>query len=181
MGLALRHPLLDRWLRNRAEHRSASLYHMIPKKRPASHSNRNPEVRPHSAHAGQTCADEYSRSAKVNNSPTRSQSAFGKLIASESHSARDCQHVSMVGDTPGSSRSDPAGMMISLPLRVACGSGEPQFRQNEVEKLRSKDRNESHCPHPTTNGTQAVRRRRLPRRHSPWHCGIASNGTSQIS
>src|SRR6185312_1845952 len=60
---------------------------------------------------------------------TWSQSAFCKLIASESHCARDCQHVSIVGDTPGSSRNDPAGMMISLPLRVACGSGEPQFRQ----------------------------------------------------
>jgi hypothetical protein len=50
--------------------------------------------------------------------PTR-QSEVGKLTTSESQRARDCQQVSTVADTPGSSRSDPAGMMISRPLRVA--------------------------------------------------------------
>jgi hypothetical protein len=59
-------------------------------------------------------------------------------MASESHRARDCQQVSTVGETPGSSKSDPAGMMISRPLRVECGSGEPHARQNEVEKLRAR-------------------------------------------
>ena len=59
------------------------------------------------------------------------------MTTSESHRARDCQHESVVGDAPGSLRSDPAGMMISRPLRVACGSGEPQSRQNAVEKLRA--------------------------------------------
>jgi len=61
-------------------------------------------------------------------------------MASESHRARDCQQESTVGETPGSSRSDPAGMMISRPLRVACGSGEPHARQNDVEKLRATDK-----------------------------------------
>src|SRR5258708_1890622 len=31
-------------------------------------------------------------------------------------------------------------MMIARPLRVACGSGHPQFRQNEVEKVRAVER-----------------------------------------
>jgi hypothetical protein len=61
-------------------------------------------------------------------------------MASESQRARDCQQVSIVGETPGSSRSDPAGMMISRPLRVACGSGAPHSRQNDVEKLRAWDK-----------------------------------------
>jgi hypothetical protein len=61
--------------------------------------------------------------------------SVGRLIASESQRARDPQHESTVGDTTGSLRSDPAGIMISRPLRVACGSGEPQLRQKEVEKL----------------------------------------------
>jgi hypothetical protein len=61
------------------------------------------------------------------------------LTTSDSHRARDYQ-ASISGETPGSSRSDPAGMMISRPLRVACGSGHPQFRQNEVEKLRAVER-----------------------------------------
>jgi hypothetical protein len=65
------------------------------------------------------------------------QSSVGRSTTSESHRARDCQHESKVGDTPGSLRSDPTGIMISRPLRVACGSGLPQFRQNEVEKLRA--------------------------------------------
>jgi hypothetical protein len=30
--------------------------------------------------------------------------------------------------------------MISRPLRVACGSGEPHARQNDVEKLRAWDK-----------------------------------------
>src|SRR3954471_23305887 len=64
-------------------------------------------------------------------------SSVGRLITSESHRARDCQHESKVGDTPGSLRDDPAGITISRPLRVAWGSGEPQFRQKEVEKLRA--------------------------------------------
>src|SRR3954471_18287693 len=64
-------------------------------------------------------------------------SSVGRLITSESHRARDCQHESKVGDTPGSLRDAPAGITISRPLRVACGSGLPQFRQNEVEKLRA--------------------------------------------
>ena len=59
------------------------------------------------------------------------------MTASESHGARDCQQASIVGETPGSFSSDPAGMMISRPLRVACGSGEPHSRQNAVEKLRA--------------------------------------------
>jgi hypothetical protein len=66
--------------------------------------------------------------------------SVGRLITSESHRARDRQHESTVGDTPGSLRRDPAGIIISRPLRVACGSGEPQFRQNEVEKLRAVER-----------------------------------------
>jgi hypothetical protein len=65
------------------------------------------------------------------------QSSVGRSTTSESHRARDSQHESKVGDTPGSLRSDPAGIIISRPLRVACGSGLPQFRQNEVEKLRA--------------------------------------------
>ena len=77
------------------------------------------------------------------NSPLRVQissiawvhASVGRLIASESQRARDPQHESTVGDAPGSLRSDPAGIMISCPLRVACGSGEPQLRQKEVEKL----------------------------------------------
>jgi hypothetical protein len=48
------------------------------------------------------------------------QSEVGKLIASESQRARDCQQDSIVGEAPGSFRSDPAGMMTSRPLRVAC-------------------------------------------------------------
>ena len=63
------------------------------------------------------------------------QSELGKSFASESQRARDCQQASIVGETPGSSSSDPAGIMTSRPLRVACGSGEPQARQNDVEKL----------------------------------------------
>jgi hypothetical protein len=35
----------------------------------------------------------------------RFQSSFGRLIASESQGARDCQHESTVSDTPGSLRS----------------------------------------------------------------------------
>jgi hypothetical protein len=121
------------------------------------------------------------------NSATWSQSAFGKLIASESHCARDCQHVSIVGDTPGSSRSDPAGMMISLPLRVACGSGEPQFRQNEVEKLRAVERSKRatlSSPDNQRNAggeTYAFAAKALPvalRHREQWHFTNLLNGRS---
>jgi hypothetical protein len=44
-----------------------------------------------------------SRSDHLADAPIRrSQSEVGKLIASESQGARDCQQVSIVGDEPGS-------------------------------------------------------------------------------
>jgi len=82
-------------------------------------------------------------------------SSTGRLTASESHRARDRQQASMVGDAPGSSRSEPAGMIISRPLRVAWGSGEPQFRQNEVEKLRAVGRSKRTTPSSPDNQRNA--------------------------
>jgi hypothetical protein len=82
-------------------------------------------------------ADGFREELNPSYGPSRCQSEVGRSIASESQRARDCQQQSMVGEAPGSFRSDPAGMMTSRPLRVACGSGEPHSRQNEVEKLRA--------------------------------------------
>jgi hypothetical protein len=76
----------------------------------------------------------------LSGAPWKGQSEVGKWIASESQRARDCQQASIVGEAPGSFRSDPAGMMTSRPLRVACGSGAPHFWQNDVEKLRARGR-----------------------------------------
>src|SRR3984957_19425139 len=108
-------------------------------------------------------------------------------MASESHRARDCQHASIVGDAPGSLRSDPAGIMISRPLRVACGSGEPQFRQNEVEKLRAVERSKratlSSPDHQRNAGgeTYAFAAKALPvalRHREQWHFTNLLNGRS---
>jgi hypothetical protein len=66
--------------------------------------------------------------------------SVGKWFTSDNQCARDPQQESIVGDVPGSSRSEPAGMIISWPLRVAWGRGEPQWQQNEVEKLRAVER-----------------------------------------
>jgi hypothetical protein len=84
-------------------------------------------------------------SAKSCASPRRNAGAsiysvVGKLLASDNHRARELQQESIVGETPGSSKREPAGMMISRPLRVLWGSGEPHSRQKEVEKLRASGR-----------------------------------------
>lgn len=118
---------------------------------------------------------------------TWNQSEVGKLIASESQRARDCQQESIVGDVPGSFRSDPAGMITSRPLRVACGSGEPHSRQNDVEKLRAKGKsNRATCSCPESQRkacgkTYAFAANALPvaRRHrEQWHFTNLMNGRS---
>jgi hypothetical protein len=92
-----------------------------------------------------------------------------------------------VGDTPGSLRSDPAGIMISRPLRVACGSGLPQFRQNEVEKLRAVERSKRatlSSPDNQRNAggkTYAFAEEALPvalRHREQWHFTNLLNGRS---
>jgi hypothetical protein len=82
-------------------------------------------------------------------------------------------------EAPGSSRSDPAGMMISRPLRVASESGHPQFRQNEVEKLRAVEKSKRGHLVLTlaTSGTRAARRMRLLTRYQ-LPCDIENNGSS---
>jgi hypothetical protein len=114
-------------------------------------------------------------------------SSVDRLITSESHRARDCQHESKVGDTPGSLRSDPAGITISRPLRVACGSGLPQFRQNEVEKLRAVGRSKRatlSSPDNQRNAcgkTYAFAEEALPvalRHREQWHFTNLLNGRS---
>jgi hypothetical protein len=111
----------------------------------------------------------------------------GRLTTSDSHRARDCQQASISGETPGSSRSDPAGMMISRPLRVACGSGHPQFRQNEVEKLRAVGRSKRatlSSPDNQRNAggkTYAFAEHALPvapRHREQWHLINLMNGRS---
>ena len=113
--------------------------------------------------------------------------SVGRLPTSESHRARDCQHASKAGDTPGSSRSDPAGIMISRPLRVACGSGQPQCRQNDVEKLRAVDRSKRatlSSPDNQRNAcgkTYAFVAKALPvalRHREQWHLRNLLNGRS---
>ena len=115
------------------------------------------------------------------------QSSVGRSTTSESHRSRDCQHESKVGDTPGSLRSDPAGIMISRPLRVACGSGLPQFRQNEVEKLRAVGRSKRatlSSPDNQRNAcgkTYAFALKVLPvalRHREQWHLTNLLNGRS---
>ena len=115
------------------------------------------------------------------------QSSVGRSTTSESHRARDCQHESKVGDAPGSSRSDPAGIIISRPLRVACGSGLPQFRQNEVEKLRAVGRSKRanlSSPDNQRNArgkTYAFALKVLPvalRHREQWHLTNLLNGRS---
>jgi hypothetical protein len=91
-------------------------------------TNSKPSLTPSTVSSLPQCEIREFRTAWVH-------ASVGRLTASESQRARDPQHESTVGDTPGSLRSDPAGIMISRPLRVACGSGEPQLRQKEVEKL----------------------------------------------
>jgi hypothetical protein len=113
--------------------------------------------------------------------------SVGRLIASESQRARDPQHESTVGDTPGSLRSDPAGIMISRPLRVACGSGEPQLRQKEVEKLWALGRSKRATlslpdNHRKADGeTYAFAANALPvalRQREQWHFTNLRNGRS---
>jgi hypothetical protein len=95
--------------------------------------------------------------------------------------------VSIVGDVPGSSRSEPAGMMISRPLRVACGSGEPQRRQKDVEKLRASGRSKrtrSFSPdfqRRARGRTYAFVAKALPvafRHREQWHLTNLRNGRS---
>jgi hypothetical protein len=114
-------------------------------------------------------------------------SSVGRLIASKSHRARDCQHESTVGDTPGSLRSDPAGMITSRPLRVACGSGDPQFWQKEVEKLRAVERSkrvtlaEPDNQRNADGETYAFVAKALPvalRQREQWHFRNLLNGKS---
>jgi hypothetical protein len=102
------------------------------------------------------------------------------LTTSDSNRARDCQQASISGEAPGSSCSDPAGMMISRPLRVASGSGHPQFRQNEVEKLRAVERSKRGHLVLTiaTSGTRAARRMRLLNTHYQLPCDIENDGSS---
>jgi hypothetical protein len=78
-------------------------------------------------------------------------------------------------------------MMISLPLRVACGSGEPQFRQNEVEKLRAVERSKRatlSSPDNQRNAggeTYAFAAKALPvalRHREQWHFTNLLNGRS---
>jgi hypothetical protein len=111
----------------------------------------------------------------------------GKVIASDSHRARELQHESCVGEVPGSSNRDPAGMITSRPLRVACGRGEPQRRQKHVEKLQAPGRSKR-----TTLSSPALQRnacgktyafaanaRPLARRHrEQWHFTNFRNGNS---
>src|SRR5437868_11326054 len=93
----------------------------------------------------------------------------------------------MLGDTPGSSRSDPAGIIISRSLRVACGRGEPHSRQNEVEKLRAVERSKRttlFSPESQRNArgdTYAFAAKALPvafRHREQWHFRNLSNGRS---
>lgn len=111
----------------------------------------------------------------------------GIVIASDSHRAREVQHESCVGEVPGSSKSDPAGMITSRPLRVVCGRGEPQRRQKQVEKLRASRRSKR-----TTFSGPALQRNAcgktyafaanalpLARRHrEQWHFTNFRNGNS---
>jgi hypothetical protein len=78
-------------------------------------------------------------------------------------------------------------MMISRPLRVACGSGHPQFRQNEVEKLRAVERSKRatlSSPDNQRNAggkTYAFAEHALPvalRHREQWHLINLMNGRS---
>src|SRR5882757_2906319 len=78
-------------------------------------------------------------------------------------------------------------MMISRPLRVACGSGHPQFRQNEVEKLRAVERSKRatlSSPDNQRNAcgkTYAFAEHALPvalRHREQWHFSNLMNGRS---
>jgi len=62
---------------------------------------------------------------------------FGNSPDGTDHSARDSKWAIVEGLVCGSSSSDPAGIIISRPLRVLCGTGDPHVLQNEVEKLRA--------------------------------------------
>jgi hypothetical protein len=108
-------------------------------------------------------------------------------MASDSQRARELQHESIVGDAPGSSMREPAGMIISRPLRVACGSGEPQRRQNDVEKLRASGRSKrttSFSPDGQRKAwgrTYAFAAKALPvafRHREQWHFTNLRNGRS---
>src|SRR6267154_1488594 len=77
--------------------------------------------------------------------------------------------------------------MISRPLRVACGSGHPQFRQNEVEKLRAVERSKRatlSSPDNQRNAcgkTYAFAEHALPvalRHREQWHFINLMNGRS---
>src|ERR1700759_4121383 len=78
-------------------------------------------------------------------------------------------------------------MTISRPLRVACGSGEPQFRQKEVEKLRAVGRSKRDTlaepdNHRNADGeTYAFAAKALPvalRQREQWHFINLLNGRS---
>ena len=62
----------------------------------------------------------------------------GKRVRSspeQLHGARDSQKIRAVGCMPGSSSSDPAGMMARWRSRLRRGTGEPHARQTVVAKL----------------------------------------------
>lgn len=61
----------------------------------------------------------------------------GRVSSVDHQTARDSQKMWCSGRNPGSSSSDPAGTINSLPLRVLCGKGEPHSRQKHVAKLRA--------------------------------------------
>jgi hypothetical protein len=57
------------------------------------------------------------------------------MSSTQLQGAREAQKIRACGVVPGSVSNEPAGTTIALPLRVGCGSGEPQREQKVVAKL----------------------------------------------
>ena len=96
------------------------------------------------------------------------------------HPARELQWTFVAGVAPGSSSSDPAGMMISRPLRVLCGTGDPHLPQNELGSFALRvNRTEPPRSPRASSGTHLGAHRRWPQRRCPRPCDIANNGSSQ--
>jgi len=62
-------------------------------------------------------------------------SLVGKPPASSVQGAREAQCTWADGRCPGSASRPPQGTITSRPLRVVCGSCDPQVRQKATEKL----------------------------------------------